>query len=393
VSETKLYRDRNLLIIFGVSLMAVQGVTAISPAFPQIVRDLGISEVQVGLLITAFTMPGVVLSPFLGVIADRYGRRRILVPSLFIFAIVGTACALVRDFNTLLALRAVQGIGGAALGSINVTIIADMYEGRHRARAIGLNGSVVSVGTAAWPTVGGALALLGWYYPFALCILALPIGILALTLLRNPEPEKSGSLRDYLGGTWRCLWDIRVIALFAAGVTTVTIIFGAYMTYFILYLGQSFGASSFIIGIFMAITSVFIATVSAQLGWINRWLSLGNIIKLTFVIYALSLALVPSMPSLWFLLIPAIIFGIAQGANMPSLQTAIANLAPLEYRGAFMSINATILRLGQAIGPPLVGLFFIYGGFDGAFYATAALTLRVPVIAVIAGRFIKVRPA
>ena len=99
------------------------------------------------------------------------------------------------------------------------------------------------------------------------------------------------------------------------------------------------------------------------------------------------------MPSLWFLLIPVIFFGIGLGINLPSLQTAIATMAPLEHRAAFMSINATILRGGQAIGPPLIGLFFVYGGFDGAFYATAALAVLAPVVGVVAGALVKPKQA
>ena len=393
MSETKLYRDRNLLIMLSVNLMAVQAMMAVAPAFPQIVKQLQVSELEVGLLITAFSMPGLVLSPFLGVLADRYGRKRILVPSLFIFSIMGVACAFARDFGTLLILRAVQGVGGVALGSINVTIIADMFEGRQRVRAIGLNASVMFISMPLWTLSGGALATLAWYYPFALSILALPIGVLALTLLRNPEPERAGNIREYLKGTWGYLRDIKVVGLFAAGVLNSVLIMGAYFTYFNLYLAQAFGASSFRVGNFMAVTCIALGLASTQLGRMSRRLSLGNLIKLSFVIIALSSVLIPLMPSLWFLLIPVILFGIGLGINLPSLQTAIATMAPLEHRAAFMSINATILRGGQAIGPPLVGLFFVYRGFDGAFYATAALALLVAVVGVVAGTLVKPKQA
>jgi len=393
VSEVKLYRDRNLLIMLSVNLMSVQAMMAIAPAFPQIVKQLEVSELEVGLLITVFSMPGLVLSPFLGVLADRYGRRRILVPSLFIFSIMGVACTFARDFNTLLLLRALQGLGGTALGSINTTIIADMYGGIQRVRAIGLNASVMFISMPLWTLLGGALATVAWYYPFALSIFALPMGILTLTHLRNPEPQKSGNIKEYLKGTWGYLRDIRVVALFAAGVLNNVIVFGAYFTYYNLYLGQAFGASSFRIGYFMAITCTAIGITSTQLGRMHRRLSLGGIIKLSFVVTALSAVLIPFMPSIWYLLIPQVIYGMALGAAMPSLQTAIASMAPLEHRAAFMSINATILRGGQALGPPLIGLFFIYGGFDGAFYATAALALLVAVVGAVAGKLVKPKQA
>ena len=263
MSEPRLYLDRNLHIVFSVTLMSVLGVTSITPVFPQVVRELGVSGLEVGLLITFFTLPGMVLPPFLGVLADRFGRKRVLVPCLLLFALGGTACAFVRDFNALLALRLVQGMGGAGLPSMNATIIGDLFSGTRRAEAMGLNGAVLSVGAAAWPAIGGALALLGWYYPFALPLLAIPVGILALTVLKNPEPEGGETMREYLSGAWRCLRDIRVLALFGAGVLAFIIIFGAYLTYFSLYMGEEFGASSFIIGLFMGAGSVTTALVSS----------------------------------------------------------------------------------------------------------------------------------
>jgi MFS family permease len=386
MSEGRLHRDRNLLIIFGVTLLAVMAVSSIAPALPAIVRDLGISKLQVGLLITAFTLPGVVLSPFLGVLADRFGRKRILVPSIFLFGVAGAACALTRDFNVLLVLRVFQGMGGAALGALNVTIIGDLYSGSRRTAAMGLNASVLSIGTASYPLIGGALASLGWYYPFYLPLVAIPMGLIVLTALRNPEPRNIEGFKDYLRGTWGYLKNLKVAALFAAGVLTFIILYGAILTYFSLLLDESFHVSAFTIGLVMSVMALTTAIVSSQLGRIVRWFSEATLIKAAFAIYALALALIPLMPSLWFLLIPMIIFGIAMGINMPSIQTLVAGLAPMEYRAAFMSINATMLRLGQTVGPPLVGLFYVYGGSDAAFYAVAGMALMVPVTAILVSK-------
>ena len=83
--------------------MAVLGTSNITPAFPTIVRELGGSSGQVGLLITVFTLPGILMTPLLSVLSDRYGRKKILVPALLLFGIAGSAFA--RDFNVLLVLR------------------------------------------------------------------------------------------------------------------------------------------------------------------------------------------------------------------------------------------------------------------------------------------------
>lgn len=161
-----LLRDRNLHIIFSVTLMAVMGVASLTPAFPKIIKELNISPRDIGLLITVFTVPGVFLTPILGVLADRFGRKRVLAPSLFLFALAGGACALTKDFPLLLLLRFLQGIGAAALPAINVALIGDLYTGRERDAAMGYNTSVLSLGVASYPALGGLLAAAGWQYPF-----------------------------------------------------------------------------------------------------------------------------------------------------------------------------------------------------------------------------------
>ncbi len=65
------YTDHNLQVLWGVTLMAVPGTSSVTSAFPTIVRELGVSSGQVGLLITVFTLPGIVMTPILGVLSDR----------------------------------------------------------------------------------------------------------------------------------------------------------------------------------------------------------------------------------------------------------------------------------------------------------------------------------
>jgi MFS transporter, ACDE family, multidrug resistance protein len=125
----KVYKDHNLHVLFGVTLMAVLGVSSITPALPEIRDAFGVTSGQVGLLITVFTVPGVALTPVLGVLSDRYGRRKILVPALLLFGIAGGLCAFARGFELLLALRLLQGMGAAALGTLNVTVIGDIFTG------------------------------------------------------------------------------------------------------------------------------------------------------------------------------------------------------------------------------------------------------------------------
>jgi len=353
--------------------MAVLGVSSITPAFPQIGRSLNLPSQAVGNLITIFTLPGVFLTPILGVLADRWGRTRILVPSLMLFGLTGTACALTRDFDVLLILRFMQGIGAASLSVLYITLIGDLYSGQERTTAMGYNASVIGVGTAGYPAIGGALATLGWYYPFALSILAVPLGFVALFVLENPEPRSEQDLCSYLGQAWESIKHQQAITLFVLTLLTFVTIYGAYLTYLPFLMENDFRVSPFLIGVTMSATSLATALTSSQLGRLVRLFSEEELLQLSSALFALALLTIPLSPSVWSLWISVILFGIAQGLSIPNLQTLLAGLAPIEHRGAFMAVNGTALRLGQTLGPPLMGVVFSVWGMDSTFYAAAAV--------------------
>ncbi|MFZ6052948.1 MFS transporter [Halocola ammonii] len=371
----KLLTQTNLHIIFGITLVAVMGVSSIAPAFPQIEKALGVSTQQVGLLITVFTVPGVLLTPLLGVLADRLGRKRILVPSLFLFGLGGAACFFTTDFQSLLIFRSLQGVGAAALGALNLTLIGDLYEGRNRTAAMGYNSSVLSIGTALYPAVGGALAMLGWNYIFLLPLLAIPIGLIVIFSLDNPEPDGNGNFKKYLGDTWRSINQVPVYILFTVSVITFIILYGAVITYFPFISGKRFDATSFQIGILMSSMSLSTAVTSTMIGKLTERFSERKLLLFAFVLYAISLSIIPYVSGLWFLLIPILIFGVAQGMNLPSFMTLLTGFAPLENRAAFMSINGMVLRVGQTLGPVVMGFFFNQFGIDSVYWIGAVLAV------------------
>ncbi len=377
MGKRKLYRETNLLVVFGVTLMAVMGVATITPAFPAMVRELNITTQEVGLLITIFTIPGVFLAPVLGILADRWGRKKILIPSLMIFGVVGGACVLARDFHTLLALRFLQGTGAASIAFLNVTIIGDLYSGKQRIAAIGYNAGVLSVGTAGYPALGGAMAMLGWYYPFLLPLVAIPIGFLALHYLNNPEPDDGRSTRSYLKSIWRTIKNPQTVVLFIIGASTFLILYGAYLTFFPFMIASSFGGSALTIGMVMASTSLTTALTAPQMGKLTKKRSGKTFLKISFLLYALGLTMITVVPNIWLLMVPTIILGIAHGLNMPNLYALLTRRAPMEHRAAFMSINGTALKLGQTLGPVLMGAVFTEWGLDSTFYVGSGMALMM----------------
>lgn len=374
------YKDRNLQIVFLISLMAILGVSSVTPAFPNLRQALNVPAQNVGLLITVFTFPTVILGPIIGILADRFGRKRILVPSLILFGIAGTACAFARNFNLLLLLRLLQGLGAAALLSLSVTVIGDLYTGERRATAMGYNASVSSIGTAVYPTIGGALATIGWFYPFTLPLVAIPIGLLVLFFLKNPEPKGERDLKEYLRNALNSLRNRQIFGIFIASAANFVLLYGAYVTYLPFLIANSFKAQSFVIGLFLSSISVAIAFTSSQLGRLTRRFPETVLIRASFVFYAVALLIIPFIPSLWLLLIPTTLFGIGLGIGFPSIQTLLAALAPKEYLATVISVNGTFFGLGQTLGPLIMGLAFGIGGINSVFYTGVVLAIATLVV-------------
>ncbi len=375
--KRKIYLDTNLQIIFGITLTYIMGVASITPAFPKIVKELNISAKDVGLLISVFSFPGILLTPFLGVVADRWGRKRIIIPFLMLFGIAGGLCFFVRDFKLLLILRLIQGVGAAPLGSLTVTIIGDLYSGKELVAAMGYNSSIRSIGSAGYPAIGGALAMVGWHYPFILPVIAVPIGFLVLSTLKVPEPKNELHIREHLNIVWKKLRSRQIVELLIIGIVIFIMLFGSYMTCFPLLLGNSFGASPLIIGLIMASVSLIAAFTSSQLGKIIRIFSRKATLKISFALYALALLIIPFISQLWLFFIPVIIFGIAHGMSIPVIQALLAEAAPLKYRATFMSVSGMTFRVGQTMGPFLMGLIVGIWGIGGAFYVGAGLSMVI----------------
>ncbi|WP_320007604.1 MFS transporter [Maridesulfovibrio sp.] len=375
-----LYKNKNLQIVFSVTLMAIMGVSSIIPALPDMIREFGISGSTIGLIFTIFTLPGILFAPLAGIFADRLGRKKILVPSLIIFGIFGAACFFASDFKTLLLLRFIQGIGAAAIGVINLTIIGDLFSGNDRIKAMGLNAGVLSMGTAIFPAIGGILAQICWEAPFLLALLALPLAWVVAFKLENPEPSSNANFKKYMKAAFEGMRSKEVLSLFAISLLTFIILYGPIVTYLPLLLNSRFEASPLMIGIVISSASFITALAASQMGRLANFLSQPLMISISGFAYGAAMLMLPTADSALWCILPVCMFGLGQGLNMPNSMSMLTAIAPMEQRAIFMSMNGMLLRAGQTIAPLLMGL--IYSGFslDAVFYAGAFVAAAIFIV-------------
>jgi len=372
MSARALLKDRRLYVIFTITMIAVMGVASITPVLPRMALELHLTKAQAALLVSGFTFPGIFLTPLAGIAADHWGRKTVLVPSLFLFAFAGFSLFFVHDFHWMFMLRILQGVGASALGALNSTLIGDFFKGRERSEAMGYNSSVLSLSTACYPLIGGALAGFAWYFPFLLPLLAIPVGLFVAFGVEEPSIQRAAGFKEYLSAISGNLFRKQVAGLFMIGILTFVILYGAVITYNPFLMHQKFGLSAPKIGLIISLSSLTMALFASQAGRLSHRFGKIPLVRVAFFLYVVVCIMLPHMDNVYWFIIPILIFGCAQGLNMPNFQTAIADLAPDNQRGAFMSLNGMVLRLGQTLGPLIIGLGDKIGGLSGAYY-TAAL--------------------
>jgi EmrB/QacA subfamily drug resistance transporter len=195
-----------LVAICTGTFMLLVDVTIVNVALPDMATDLGTSSGQLQWVVDVYALALAALVLGAGSLADLYGRRRLYLIGLVLFALASLACGLAPDAGSLVAARGAQGIGGAIMFATTIALINTGYEGRDRGTAFGVWGAVSGAAAAIGPILGGALTELSWrwifYVNLPLCVLAV-----ALTLGAVPETRQHGAPRPDLPG----------IALFSLG--------------------------------------------------------------------------------------------------------------------------------------------------------------------------------
>lgn len=368
-----------LLLAFGATMSMVMGVASIIPMVPKLARTFEVGLPQASLVITVFTLPGIVFTLLSGILADRFGRKVVIVPALFLFGCAGVGCAFAPNFETLLALRFLQGIGAAPLGVLNTTILADTWSERSLPRVIGYNMAVLSICTALYPTVGGVLAHFDWRYPFYLYLVAPVIGTIAIfTPLANPASSRS--FQEYIGDLARTFRSRRILALLGITAFSFLLLYGPIITCFPILADHNFHAGTMAIGMAMMLSSLGTGLISFYLGRLSDRFSPRNLLLGSLGFYVTALFLMPSSPALWWTLLPIFLYGLGQGLSIPNVQTQLLEAAPADQRASIMSVNGMLLRLGQTLAPVSFSMIAVKHGIDWGFYSGIAVALCMGVL-------------
>lgn len=384
MKNKNVFRSRTILYCFAATTMMIMGVASVTPILPTLTRHFGVQPCDANLIIISFTVPGLLVTPLAGVIADRWGSKRVMVPSLFLFSLGGIACAFAPDFDIFLICRFVQGMGSGALGVLSLTIISDSFENHEmRIKALGYNNSIISIANATIPLLAGALAEISWHLPLLLSGSGFPLALLIWFTMRMPpyastEPELS--LGGYLKATGKAISQptVRYLLLF----TTINfiVIFGPLVTFYPELADQRFRADPFEIGLVLSALSVGTMLVTSQISRILDHISSRTAILIGFAAFGAGLLAMPLMPGLLWGIVPIFIMGLGQGIVAPTMMGCLIARTPYAQRSGVLAANGTLVRLAQSLGPLMFGFVYTGMSIEWIFYIGGTISLLTCIL-------------
>lgn len=367
-----------MALLYGITVTGLLANTLLNPALPDVLDEFGVGDGAAGPLVAAGALPGIVMAPVIGLLADRFGRRVVLVPCLAGFGLFGVLSAFAPSFAVLVALRLLQGMGAAGLVNLAVVTIGDHWDGVERARRIGRNAAVLTVGLAILPPVGGFLTDLGgWRLTFAPHGLGLLTALVVWRRLPDARPDAGTTLRAQLGASAAAVRTRRVAAILLVGFLVFMLIFGLFLTAMPLHLEDRFGLTAGQRGLVLAVPALTSTLGALLVGRLHVRLGGDRVVLLALGLWVVSFAVIAGAPALPVLVAGTLVYGLGEGVLVPRLQDAVVGEAPAASRGAVVAAWVSAARAGQTVGPIVAAGTLAAVGTGSTFALGAGLTVAL----------------
>lgn len=387
----------DLISLASIPLVMTLGNSMLIPVLPLIEKKLGITSFKVSMIITVYSIAAILLIPIAGYLSDRYGRKKVIIPSLFIAGIGGlvtgwASWSLEDPYSMILIGRVLQGIGSSGAAPVVLPLVGDLFKSDKDVSAgLGLIETSNTIGKVLSPILGALLASFLWYLPFlSIPVFSLISILLVIFLVESPEKnEKPQTFSCFLS----CLKNIFhndgkwLTAIFAIGGVIMFVLFGI-LFYLAGFLEKEFQIVGVKKGAIIAIPLVALSLTSYIAGkrigenkTTMKWCIFAGLSLLAAATIGVSFT-----ERLWFMLLILFVAGIGIGMSLPCLDALITEGVKKEERGTITSLYSSTRFLGVAAGPPIYAIL-MKQSHEIVFYTSAAV-----VVAAVLLCFVSIKP-
>jgi len=351
-----------------------------TPVLPLFALSLNATPAEIGWIVMASTIPGVLISYPAGALSDHLGKRRMLLASLFVFASAPFLYLVIETAWQLMAVRFYHGFATAIFGTVASAAIAERYSADRAAR-LSTYSSVTIAGRSIAPFLGGTLiSLASFGAVYVACAISGVLALAAGLLLRDdtPPPTTKRELPHFWTSLVTVLRD-RGIMLVSLVEAAQYLVFGAIEAFLALF-AASLGIPAWQIGVILGVQLVSIVFIKPLMGRVSDRVGRRRVILPGLLIGAASVVLLPYFPSFAGLSVLSLAFGLGFATVTSSTAALVADLTRDGRYGSSMGVLRTVMDVGQSIGPVLTGFMVGVAGYANAFTLLAAILVAAALM-------------
>jgi predicted MFS family arabinose efflux permease len=349
--------------------MAVMGLIVLVPVLPQIFehfKDVPGVEYLVPLMLTLPALCVAILSPIAGVVVDFFGRRKTLIASLFIYAIVGVLPIFLESLTSIIISRAVLGAAEALIVISSTTLIGDYFHGREREKWLANHTAVASISSILLAFLGGALGSFGWRAAFA--AYGVSISFAVLLMIWTWEPRKTDEPSEDVSGSdrrfpWGTILPISLLAIFGG-----TMFFNMQIQVSNMLSDYYNISSPSDLGLFSALAGFSVAVGTLLYRQFTAKLTVPIQLMIAFALLGASYVMMNYSADVTMFTVWLVVNQIGSGMLLPPLVVWAMGRLPFEFRGRGTGLFMSGWWLGQPLGSQAVA--FMRGQNDGNLPAT-----------------------
>lgn len=342
-------------LLLAATLTVMSGA-AIAPALPSISEHFSSepsAQLYVKLLLSITAVFIAISGPLSGYIADKYGRKRLLVSAMVAYGITGSAGLYLDSLFGIIVSRAMFGLTVGACMTTLTALIIDYYRGGERRKVLGYQGSAMSFGGVAFLLFGGMLAEIGWRAPFAIYLGAFIFLPLVLLFIDDPVLVKPKTVDITLGKSKRDLFIL--LSLYCLAFLSVMLFYLIPVELPFYMMGMENGSSASRVGIAIAFSTLSGGFIAAKYRFIRSKLNYHQIAGFTFAAMFLSFFLVTTAASYSQIILAMIINGLGVGLLFPNFNTWVSDYAEEDNKGRVLGGLTFSVYMGMFATP-----FFVY---------------------------------
>ncbi|MDT7836989.1 MFS transporter [Aquabacterium sp. OR-4] len=360
--EPRLIQAFILLVTASLTVLVTAILGPSLPAMQAHFKDVPGADYLVPLTMTAPMLMMAGLSVFVGELADRLGRKRLLVGATAFYAVVGTAPMYLDSLSAIIASRFALGVMEAVLMTVSTAMIGDYYEGARRERFMSLQTTVSATSAFLMNTVGGMIAEQGWRAPYAVFAISLLLAPLMMVYLWEPQTRATMSAEQLREDTQS--FRPRVLGFICALAVLLGIMFLTVPVHFG-YLHGAIGVQSPAqIGMAYGINSLGVISGTLLFGWVlAQRLAVSWQLALGCLVAGCGFWLMKGAGDYAALTTAGFVNGLGAGVLLPTMVTWTMRVLPVSRRGMGTGAFQSCLFFGMFVNPILiVGLEKQLGG-------------------------------